>query len=217
MNKNNFLRTFLIFLNVLILANCKGSFPIENYAPGDIPVAIISGVSVSGGSVFYCSISGGCPVTVSGKNFYKNAKVYIGSYVCLNNVVSETRDKITCTVGPGQNGVYNISVQNTDGRASVWDTNISDPSLYTFSYASFLYLGSQETPGKVYGYAQHPTTGALLNLVGSPFSISGHNGTYGAVIHPNGINYLNTKTAPDKSSSEFSDKPEHDLISKAKK
>ena len=32
-----------------------------------------------------------------------------------------------------------------------------------------------------------------------------------------GINYLNTKMAPDKSSSEFSDKPEHDLISKAKK
>ncbi|MBC7457811.1 MAG: beta-propeller fold lactonase family protein, partial [Bdellovibrionaceae bacterium] len=33
--------------------------------------------------------------------------------------------------------------------------------------------------------AQHPTTGALLNIVSSPFSIAGNAGTYGVAIHPN--------------------------------
>ncbi|MBC7753872.1 MAG: beta-propeller fold lactonase family protein, partial [Moraxellaceae bacterium] len=88
-------------------------------------------------------------------------------------------------IGPGQNGVYDIKVVNFDGKSSILDPLITNPSTLQFSYASFLYLGSQEDPGKVYGYAQHPTTGALLNIVNSPFSITGHAGTYGVVIHPN--------------------------------
>lgn len=73
---------------------------------------------------------------------------------------------------------------NADSEISQFDPSVSDTTSLNFSYASFLYLGVQDSPGKVYGYAQNPETGELLSIVGSPFSITGHNQTYGTVISP---------------------------------
>lgn len=175
-----------IFTAMIFISNCKGNFEDNgSFAPANLPQAQISAISVNGTTSLYCSISGGCPMVITGKNFYRNAKVYIGSYLCADTVVnSETQ--ISCNVGRGQNGVYDIRVVNADSGVSVIDPSISDPTTLQFSYASFLYLGSQENPGRVYGYAQHPTSGALLTIPGSPFSIGSNAvSTYGVVIHPN--------------------------------
>ena len=185
------LRTIIFILGLvsstLFFSNCKGnsSDVEESFAPGNLPTPVISAINVNNGGAFYCSISGGCPLIVTGKNFFKKSKVYVGNYPCLGTVLKADFTEISCVVGPGQNGVYDIKVVNFDGKSSILDPSITNPSTLQFSYASFLYLGSQENPGKVYGYAQHPTTGALLNIVNSPFSIAGHAGTYGVVIHPN--------------------------------
>lgn len=156
----------------------------DSFAPSSIK-PVISSITANGGSSLYCSISGGCSLTVTGHNFYDRAKVYIGSYECTNAVVSADHQKIDCTVGAGKNGVFQIKIVNLDGNVSLFDSAISDTSTLNFSYASFLYLGVQDSPGKVYGYAQNPQTGQILSIVGSPFSVSGNNQTYGVVISPN--------------------------------
>ncbi len=170
------------------ISNCKGNdFDQESFSPSDLPQAEISGITVNtgNGDAFYCSISGGCPVTIIGNNFFTNAKVYIGDYLCQDIVITG-RTQINCTAGPAQNGVYDIRVVNGDGKSSKFADTIVDPTTMQFSYTSFLYLGSQENPGRVYGYAQHPTSGALITIVGSPFSIPASAAqTYGVVIHPN--------------------------------
>lgn len=212
LQKNGFKKLFIIcglISSVLFISNCKGTEATEeeSFAPGDLPQAVIKTIKVNNGGAFYCSISGGCPLVVTGKNFFKKAKVYIGNYPCLETVVKSDFSEISCVVGPGQNGVYDIKVVNFDGKASVLDETVTDPTTLQFSYASFLYLGSQENPGKVYGYAQHPTTGALLNIVGSPFSVAGHAGTYGVVIHPNN-KYIYAANVSTGTVSAFSITPE---------
>jgi 6-phosphogluconolactonase len=176
----------VIFLSVVSLvistAQCKKSFDSESFSPSTAPT--ISGVSANGGGSMYCSISGGCTLTIVGTNFTSKSVPYVGTYKCLNPVISNNNTQIDCTVGPGQNGVYQVSVKNSDKQPSLLAPTMSAASA-DFTYASFLYFGSQETPGKVYGYAQNPITGGLISIVGSPFSISGHNGTYGVTIHPN--------------------------------
>ncbi len=170
----------------LSMFSCKGnSFEQESFSPANLVAPVISGLNVNNGGAYYCSISGGCPIIVTGKNFFKKSTIFIGKYPCLNPVTSADFTQISCVAGPGQNGVYTIKIVNAAGVNSVLDSSIADPTTLQFSYASFLYLGSQENPGKVYGYAQNPTTGALLNIVGSPFSIAGNAGTYGVAIHPN--------------------------------
>lgn len=211
-NKKAFKKLIFIFSligSVLFITNCsKGTqSDEESFAPGDLPQAVIKTIQVNNGGAFYCSISGGCPLVVTGKNFFKKSKVYIGNYPCLETVLKEDFTEISCVVGPGQNGVYDIKVVNFDGKASVLDETVTDPTSLQFSYASFLYLGSQENPGKVYGYAQHPTSGALLNIQGSPFSVAGHAGTYGVVIHPNN-KYIYAANVSTGTVSAFSITPE---------
>jgi 6-phosphogluconolactonase (cycloisomerase 2 family) len=155
----------------------------EGYAPA-LP-AVIKTVVANNGGPLYCSISGGCPLTITGENFADNAKIYVGPYPCESQIINETKTQIDCVIGPGQNGVYDLNVKNGGVQSSILDPSITDPTSMQFSYASFMYIASQETPGKVYAYAQHPTTGALLTIAGSPFSIAGHNSSYGVVIHPN--------------------------------
>lgn len=180
---------FPLLLSVVFISNCKNSKfdESESFAPFDLPQAEISGITAnsSNGDKLYCSISGGCPLVITGKNFFKLAKVYIGDYLCQNITITSTT-QISCTAGPGQNGVYDIRVVNADGKSSVLASTVTDPVAMQFSYASFLYLGSQENPGRVYGFSQHPVTGALEPLVASPYSIaSSAASTYGVVIHPN--------------------------------
>ncbi len=173
----------LLFLSSLILIStqCK-KFDEGSFAPSS--PAIIKTISANGGGLAYCSISGGCPLTITGENFAATSVPYVGPYKCLNVVISPDFKQIDCKVGPAQNGIYKITVKNSDVQDSVLDPSMP-ASANDFTYASFLYLGSQESPGKVYGYAQNPETGALITIPGSPFSISGNNSTYGVAIHPN--------------------------------
>ncbi len=147
--------------------------------------AMIKGITANNGGPLYCSISGGCPLSIVGENFADNAKVYVGPYPCSSQVINAEKTQIDCVVGAGQNGVYDVNVKNGGVQSSTLDPSIVDPTTMQFSYASFLYIASQETPGRVYAYAQHPTTGALLTITGSPFSIAGNNSSYGVIIHPN--------------------------------
>lgn len=155
----------------------------DGFSPSD--PAKISGISANNGGPLYCSISGGCSLQITGTDFSETSVVFVGPYACTNQVLNAAKTQIDCIVGPGQNGVYDIVVKNAGVQSSILDPSITDPNSVKFSYASFLYLGSQETPGKVYAYAQNPTTGALITITGSPFSVPGNNGTYGVVIHPN--------------------------------
>ena len=168
------------------LTQCsKADFENTSYAPSNVR-AMIKSVLSNGTSSLYCSISGGCSLSITGTDFYPGAKVFIGPYECTGAAVSDDHTSIDCTVGDGKSGVFPVSVVNLDGKASEFDTSIADPTVLNFSYASFLYLGVQDSPGTVYGYAQNPVTGALLSIIGSPFSIgSGANSTYGTVISPN--------------------------------
>lgn len=175
----------------------------EGYGPS-LP-AVIKGVVANNGGPLYCSISGGCPLSVTGEKFADNAKVYVGPYPCDSQVINADKTQIDCVIGPGQSGVYQISVKNGGVQDSVFDSSI-DPSTLQFSYASFMYIASQETPGRVYAYAQHPTTGALLTITGSPFSISGQNSSYGVVIDP-GNKYLYTANVSSNSISPYSINP----------
>jgi 6-phosphogluconolactonase (cycloisomerase 2 family) len=176
---------FALFSVLVMTTQCKKSFKSDSFSPSNLPQANIKTIDINSGGAFYCSISGGCPITITGDNFFIGAKVFVGPYECLNAVPTPDYKTITCTVGPGQNGVYDISIKNADGQVSKFDVTILDPSVLQMSYASFLYLASQETPGKVYAYAQHPTNGSLLTIVGSPFSVATETSTYGVVIHTN--------------------------------
>ncbi|MGZ3689855.1 MAG: beta-propeller fold lactonase family protein [Pseudobdellovibrio sp.] len=175
---------FISLSLITLLFNCSPKeFPQNSFAPANI-VPLIKGVTANGGGALYCSISGGCSLTVTGSQFYTGARVFIGPYECLNAVVSSSHTSIDCTVGAGKTGVYDVSVVNADNKSSQFDPSVSNTSVLNFSYASFLYVGVQNNPGKVYGYAQNPQTGALLSIVGSPFTTGG-NQTYGTVISPN--------------------------------
>lgn len=185
LNRNNSLKisAVLALFSVLIYTTrCQKNFTDASFSPSAPPV--LKTISANGGSTLYCSISGGCSLQITGTGFTTSSIPYVGPYKCLNVTYSTDMSQINCKVGPAQNGVYDIQVRNSDVQASILDPSLPAASAQ-FSYASFLYLGSQETPGKVYAYAQHPTTGALLTITGSPFSIAGNNGTYGVVIHPN--------------------------------
>lgn len=169
---------------VISFSNCTPKqFEQESFAPSYI-TPLISSISANGGGSLYCSISGGCSLTINGNYFFAGAKVFIGPYECANAVISNDSKQINCTAGKGKSGVFEISVVNADGKLSQFDPAINPASL-DFSYASFLYVGVQDSPGRVYGYAQNPETGALLSIVGSPFSIASNNQTYGTVISPN--------------------------------
>lgn len=185
------------------LTQCAKKFEGEDFAPSTVR-ATVKTVTANGGGALYCSISGGCPVVVTGSDFYQGAKVFFGPYECTNPVVSAARDQINCTVGAGKSGVFDVSVVNRDGKASVFDPSI-DPTNLKFSYASFLYLGVGTSPGSVYGYAQNPETGALLSIVGSPFA-TGQNNTYGTVISPNN-KFLFAANVNSKSVSVFAINP----------
>jgi 6-phosphogluconolactonase (cycloisomerase 2 family) len=177
--------TLSVVSTVIAFSNCSPKeFLQESFAPSYI-TPVISSASANGGGALYCSISGGCSLTITGDYFYEGAKVFVGAYECVNPNISANHKQITCTVGSGKSGVFQISVINADGKVSQFDEAITDTSTLNFSYASFLYVGVQDSPGRVYGYAQNPETGALLSIVGSPFSIASHNQTYGTVISPN--------------------------------
>ncbi len=183
------LKYFISAVSVLaaltFIPNCKGNFgTAESFAPSNLPQAEISGITSNGGSSLYCSISGGCSLTITGINFVNRAKIFVGDFECPNVIINVAGTEATCTVGPAANGVYDVKLVNPDGKANIFAATVADPTTLHFSYASFLYLGSQESPGKVYGYAQHPTSGALLSIIGSPFSIAANNSTYGVVISP---------------------------------
>ncbi|MEQ1723432.1 MAG: beta-propeller fold lactonase family protein [Pseudobdellovibrio sp.] len=174
----------LAALSILFtLTQCAKTFDGEAFAPSNA-VATVKTVTANGGGALYCSISGGCPAIVTGSDFYSGAKVYFGPYECTNPVISSDHSQISCTVGPGKSGVFDVSIVNRDGKASIFDPSIN-PTNLKFSYASFLYVGVQDSPGKVYAYAQNPETGALLTIGGSPFSVASNNQTYGTVISPN--------------------------------
>lgn len=186
----NLKNTLGLKISTLILATslltyttqCQKKFDSESFSPSLAP--ILKSVSANGGGALYCSISGGCSLTVTGERFTEASVPYVGPYACKNVVLSTDKTTITCAVGPAQNGVYSIEVRNSGVQTSILDPSLS-PSAVLFTYGSFLYLGSQESPGKVYGYAQNPVSGALITIVGSPFSIAGNNSTYGVAIHPN--------------------------------
>jgi len=178
--------SFLLPVLILFLfTNCSlKEFAQDSFAPANI-TPVISSISANGGGALYCSISGGCSLTVRGSDFYPGASVFVGPYECTDQVISDDHKQIDCVVGPGKSGVFQVTVINVDTHQSAIDPAITDPTSLNFSYASFLYLGVQDSPGKVYGYAQNPETGALLSIVGSPFSIGANNQTYGTVISPN--------------------------------
>ena len=174
----------LFFALILSYTQCAKKFDQQDsFAPSN-DIATVGGITANGTSALYCSIAGGCSINITGVNFFPKARVFIGPYECKNVVVAADFKSISCTAGKAQTGVYDISIINPDGRTSVIASSTTAAALQ-FSYASFLYLGSQEAPGKVYGFAQNPATGALLTIAGSPFSIPGNDGTYGAVISPN--------------------------------
>lgn len=196
--------SFVSLLTLISLTNCSKLQEVESFAPGDLPQAVVDGIIANGGGALYCSISGGCPIHITGKNFYKKARVFVGSYECKDVVISDDFTTIDCNVGPGQNGVYNISVKNIDNQYSTIGAGVSATAVQ-FSYASFLYLGVQNSPGQVYGYAQHPTTGALLAVSGSPFTTGG-NGTYGVAMSINN-RYLYAADVGSNTISTFSINP----------
>lgn len=165
------------------LTQCQKNFDGESFSPSLPPY--VKSISANGGGALYCSISGGCPLKITGARFTKTSIPYIGPYACRNVVYNADMSEINCNVGPAQNGVYKISVRNSGIQSAEIDPSIPASGL-DFSYASFLYVGSQENPGKVYGYAQNPETGALITIPGSPFSVATSAvSTYGVVIHPN--------------------------------
>ena len=172
-------------MTLFTLVNCTKIQEVESFAPGDLPQAEISTIVANGSASasLYCSISGGCPIRLTGTNFFKKARVFVGSYECDDVVVSDDFTTIDCNVGAGQNGVYDISVKNIDNQYSTFAPSVSATTMQ-FSYASFLYLGVLTSPGQVFGYAQHPTTGALLSIAGSPFTTGGNN-TYGVAMSMN--------------------------------
>lgn len=174
-----------VISTILILTQCEKNFEHDSYAPSPLETAKVKSITANNGGNLYCSISGGCPLEITGINFFRKAKVFIGPYPCLNVIIADDFKKINCTVGPGKTGVFDIKVINFDDQPSEFDSSITDPQQYQFSYASFLYVGVLDSPGKVYGYAQNPSTGALLSINGSPFSIAGNDATYGTVISPN--------------------------------
>jgi 6-phosphogluconolactonase (cycloisomerase 2 family) len=169
---------------ILSFTQCSKSYDADSFAPSEL-IPKINGVSANGGGSLYCSISGGCPLVVSGKDFYKGAKVFIGPYECLSTVIGSDNKTISCNVGPGKTGVFSITVKNRDGHVSVIDSSVSDPTTLLFSYASFLYIANQSSPCRVFGYAQNPSTGALLAMgAGTGFPTTS-NSSYGIVLHPN--------------------------------
>ncbi|MBC7742195.1 MAG: beta-propeller fold lactonase family protein [Bdellovibrionaceae bacterium] len=189
---------------ILSLTQCAAK---DSFAPSDVK-PLLKTVTANGGGALYCSISGGCPLSITGSEFYNGAKVFIGSYECLNTVISETHDRIDCEVGPGKSGLFDIRIRNRDGNFSVIDKSVTDPTAIQFAYASFLYLGVQDSPGKVYGYAQNPVTGALLSIPSSPYSIpTSANQTYGTVISPNN-KFLYAANVLSGTVSTFSIKPQ---------
>lgn len=171
----------IVFSGFITLTQCK-KFDDSSFAPGE--QTVITGITANNGGPLYCSISGGCPIEITAMNLSSVSVPYVGPYKCLNAVLSEDQTKISCTVGPAQNGVYKVTIKNKDQFDGTLSPNLPT-TANDFTYASFLYLGSQESPGKVYGYAQNPESGALISIPESPFSISGHNSTYGVAIHPN--------------------------------
>lgn len=174
----------LVSLCTLItLVNCTKLQEVESFAPGNLPQATIQNIVANGSDSLYCSISGGCPIRLTGTNFFKKARVYVGSYECEDVVISDDFTTINCNVGPAQNGVYDITVKNIDNQYSTFAGGVSATAMQ-FSYASFLYVGVLNSPGEVFAYAQHPTTGALLSVSGSPFSTGG-DGTYGVAMSIN--------------------------------
>lgn len=174
----------LIALTTLLtLLNCSKIQEVESFAPGDLPQATITNIEANGGDSLYCSISGGCPIRITGTNLFKKARVYVGGYECEDVVISDDFTTIDCNVGPAQNGVYDISVKNIDNQYSTFAGGVSATQMQ-FSYASFLYLGVRNSPGEVFGYAQHPTTGALIPIAGTSFTTGG-NDTYGVVMSMN--------------------------------
>jgi 6-phosphogluconolactonase (cycloisomerase 2 family) len=182
--KNKLSVAAIVLLIVSFFANCSPKeFSQESFAPANI-TPIIKSISANGNGALYCSISGGCSLTVNGSDFYDGASVFVGPYECTHQDISPDHNSINCIVGPGKSGVFQVTVINKDTHQSAIDPTVN-PTTLNFSYASFLYLGVQDSPGKVYGYAQNPETGALLPIVGSPFSITGNNQTYGTVISPN--------------------------------
>ena len=193
----------LLFGSVLITATQCKKLADSSFAPSS--PAIIKSISANGGGLAYCSISGGCPLTITGENFASTSVPYVGPYKCLNVVISANLKQIDCTVGPAQNGIYKITVKNADVQDSELDPTLPS-TANDFTYASFLYLGSQESPGKVYGYAQHPVTGALITIPGSPFSIANNNQTYGVAIHPNN-KFLYSANVTSKTVSVYSINP----------
>lgn len=208
MLKKNLFRnlTYVGFAALSVLATltqCAKKFEGEAFAPSNAQ-ATVKSITANGGGSLYCSISGGCTVVVTGSDFYQGAKVFFGPYECLNPQVSDAHDQITCTVGAGKSGVFDVSVVNRDGKASVFEDGI-DPTNLKFSYASFLYLGVGTNPGSIYGYAQNPETGLLLPIVGSPFTTA-QNNTYGTVISPNN-KFLYAANVNSKSVSVFSISP----------
>ncbi|MBC7752650.1 MAG: hypothetical protein H7Z71_00320, partial [Moraxellaceae bacterium] len=84
MNKEKSRKIILILglvISTVFISNCKGtsSGGEESFAPGNLPTPVISSINVNNGGAFYCSISGGCPLVVTGKNFFKKSKVYVGN------------------------------------------------------------------------------------------------------------------------------------------
>lgn len=171
--------SFISILTILTLTNCSKIQEVESFAPGDLPQAVISTVIANGSAsaALYCSISGGCPIHITGTNFFKKARVYVGGYECNDVVISDDFTTVDCKVGAAQNGVYDIAIKNIDNQ---YGTTTSGTAIQ-FTYASFLYLGVANSPGEVHGFAQHPTTGALAPITGSPF-FAGGNGTYGVTM-----------------------------------
>ena len=93
--------------SVLFITSCSGNkFDEESFSPGNLARPVVSAINVNNGGAFYCSISGGCPLVINGKNFFKKSKVYVGNYPCLEPVTNADFTQVSCTVGPGQNGVY---------------------------------------------------------------------------------------------------------------
>jgi len=175
--------SLIALTTLLTVLNCSKIQEVESFAPGDLPQATITSIVANGGGSLYCSISGGCPIRISGKNLFKKARVYVGGYECEDVVISDDFTTIDCNVGPAQNGVYDISVKNIDNQYSTFAAGVSATEMQ-FSYASFLYIGVRNSPGEVFGYAQHPTTGALLPIAGTSFTTGG-NDTYGVAMSIN--------------------------------
>ncbi len=164
---------FSIYFQLVVLFGLVGcSNPNDGESPStnlflNLPpvVASISPASWGGG---------GAPVTITGFNFSSHAKVSIGGVSCSAlSVVSSTQ--VTCVTGARGVGLVNVTVTNADGQSSTLSN--------AFTYLNFYYVSGESNPGKIYGYQQDPTTGALTALAGSPFATGG-NLAYGIAIDP---------------------------------